>query len=371
MTTSSTVAAATTSPTAASATTRSSSTPATTRRSAAPASTPSAPAPATTRSTATPTATTSASTRATTSAGAATATTRSAAPRATTPSTARPATTTSRAATATTRSTAATARTTSTAGRATTSSTAAGATTTSRPTRVTTSSTPASASTTSTASTGADTIYVLEDGIRDEFYCGPTNGEPGDHIVFVGTPSTLPGRTTSTAATGSSTPSSRRIPRVPRAAALLRPHAARVGAGGRQPLGDQPVGSRCAAHDRHHDRGDGHKIAEWLDYHARLGFDDFQVVLDGDVDRTEELLRSLDVTADVTVHPRAEIGEYYDGLPPDERRRRVQEWRDRYAAELRPAGCEAPTRSPGASTSTSARSWRHTPPGSAARAGSR
>ena len=81
-------------------------------------------------------------------------------------------------------------------------------------------------------------------------------------------------------------------------------------------------------------RGDGHKIAEWLDHHVRLGFDDFQVVLDGDVDRTEELLRSLDVTADVTVHPRAEIGEYYDGLPPAERRRRVEEWRDRYAAEL-------------------------------------
>ena len=37
--------------------------------------------------------------------------------------------------------------------------------------------------------TGADTIYVLEDGIRDEFYCGPAaSGEPGDHIVFVGRP---------------------------------------------------------------------------------------------------------------------------------------------------------------------------------------
>src|SRR3954447_15835189 len=80
-------------------------------------------------------------------------------------------------------------------------------------------------------------------------------------------------------------------------------------------------------------RGDGHKIAEWLDYHARLGFDDLQLVLDGDVDGTEELLRSLDAPADVTVHPRAEVGEYYDGLPPEERRARVQQWRERYAAE--------------------------------------
>ena len=81
-------------------------------------------------------------------------------------------------------------------------------------------------------------------------------------------------------------------------------------------------------------RGDGHKIAEWLDYHARLGFDDFQVVLDGDVDGTEELLRSLDVPAELTVHPRAEVGEYYDGLAPELRRDRVLRWREEHAAEL-------------------------------------
>jgi hypothetical protein len=80
-------------------------------------------------------------------------------------------------------------------------------------------------------------------------------------------------------------------------------------------------------------RGDGHKIAEWADYHARLGFDDLQIVLDGDVDGTEALLASLDVAADVTVHPRAEVGDYYDGLPPEERRERVLLWRERYAAE--------------------------------------
>ena len=79
--------------------------------------------------------------------------------------------------------------TTSTAGWATTSSTAAVATTTSRPMRVTTSSMSAVGVNDVYGETGADTIYVLEDGIRDEFYCGPAaSGEPGDHIVFVGRP---------------------------------------------------------------------------------------------------------------------------------------------------------------------------------------
>jgi len=81
-------------------------------------------------------------------------------------------------------------------------------------------------------------------------------------------------------------------------------------------------------------RGDAHKIAEWVDYHARLGFEDFQVVLDGDVDGTEEVLRTLAVPAEVTVHRREEVGEYYDGLPPEERRERVLAWRARHAEAL-------------------------------------
>lgn len=81
-------------------------------------------------------------------------------------------------------------------------------------------------------------------------------------------------------------------------------------------------------------RGDAHKIGEWVDYHARLGFEDFQIVLDGDVDGTADVLRALDVPATITVHERAEVGDYYEGLAPDERRRRVAEWRERHAAEL-------------------------------------
>ncbi len=96
------------------------------------------------------------------------------------------------------------------------------------------------------------------------------------------------------------------------------------------------VPSMCAVHHTivTMSRGDGHKIAEWADYHARLGFDDFQVVLDGAVDDTERVLRGLDLPARISVHPRREIGEYYDGLLPEERQHRVQEWRLKHAEQL-------------------------------------
>jgi hypothetical protein len=81
-------------------------------------------------------------------------------------------------------------------------------------------------------------------------------------------------------------------------------------------------------------RGDAHKIEEWLDYHSRLGFRDFQIILDGDVDGTADLLHGLDLPGRLTVHPRAEVGDYYDGLSPDERQQRVAAWRAEHAEAL-------------------------------------
>src|SRR5690606_36191828 len=81
-------------------------------------------------------------------------------------------------------------------------------------------------------------------------------------------------------------------------------------------------------------RGDGHKIGEWLQYHADLGINEFHIVLDGDIDGTQDLLASLSVAADVFVHPRPEVGEYYDGMSRSERRERVALWRERHAVEL-------------------------------------
>ena len=81
-------------------------------------------------------------------------------------------------------------------------------------------------------------------------------------------------------------------------------------------------------------RGDAHKIGEWVEYHARLGFGDFQIVLDGEVDDTAGVLASLELPVEITVHRRPEIGEYSDGLSADERRVQFGEWRRRHAAEL-------------------------------------
>jgi hypothetical protein len=83
-------------------------------------------------------------------------------------------------------------------------------------------------------------------------------------------------------------------------------------------------------------RGDAHKIAEWVDHHARLGFSDLQIVLDGDVDGTGQVLEALadEVPARITLHRRAEQGEYFDGLAPAERHERVRAWREQYADPL-------------------------------------
>jgi hypothetical protein len=74
-------------------------------------------------------------------------------------------------------------------------------------------------------------------------------------------------------------------------------------------------------------RGDASRLAEWVTYHSRLGFEEFHVILDGLIDDSDEVLESLDVGARVVVHRYPEEGVYYDGLPPEERMKVVQQWR--------------------------------------------
>ena len=81
-------------------------------------------------------------------------------------------------------------------------------------------------------------------------------------------------------------------------------------------------------------RGDAPRLAEWVTYHSRLGFEEFHVVLDGLIDDSDEVLESLDVGARVVVHRYPEEGVYYDGLPPEERMRVVQKWREDNAEML-------------------------------------
>lgn len=81
-------------------------------------------------------------------------------------------------------------------------------------------------------------------------------------------------------------------------------------------------------------RGDAHKIVEWIEYHSVIGFRDFQIVLDGDVDGTESVLESISGSHAITIHRRREVGEYYDGLSVEERADRISEWRSRNESDL-------------------------------------
>lgn len=81
-------------------------------------------------------------------------------------------------------------------------------------------------------------------------------------------------------------------------------------------------------------RGDASRLAEWVTYHSRLGFDEFHVVLDGLVDNSDEVLRSLDVDASVSFEVKPEQGEYYDDMTSGERWRRILQWREENAQML-------------------------------------
>lgn len=75
-------------------------------------------------------------------------------------------------------------------------------------------------------------------------------------------------------------------------------------------------------------RGDASRLAEWITYHSRLGFDEFHIVLDGLVDNSDEVLANLDVDARVSYEIKPEQGEYYDGLSLEERWQRILRWRE-------------------------------------------
>ncbi|SDP53041.1 Glycosyl transferase family 2 [Arthrobacter sp. ok909] len=85
-------------------------------------------------------------------------------------------------------------------------------------------------------------------------------------------------------------------------------------------------------------RGDSPRLREWVEYHSRLGFDDFYIILDNPVDDSEQVLLSLDVPAKITIDVRAASGDYYDGLTPAERWARVLAWRKANESRLTALG---------------------------------
>ncbi|HXH80728.1 glycosyltransferase family 2 protein [Nocardioides sp.] len=75
-------------------------------------------------------------------------------------------------------------------------------------------------------------------------------------------------------------------------------------------------------------------MAEWIAYHSAIGFDEFHVLLDGVIDDSPQILRSLDIPGRVETYVYPEEGEYFDGLGVKERLQRVQDWREIHRDEL-------------------------------------
>lgn len=88
-------------------------------------------------------------------------------------------------------------------------------------------------------------------------------------------------------------------------------------------------------------RGDEHRIKEWVEYHASLGFNDFHFILDAPIDESLSVLKSLKVDADITVEVRQPSGDYYDGLTPSQRWEAVKKWRLDNAEQIQKLGLPA------------------------------
>lgn len=93
-------------------------------------------------------------------------------------------------------------------------------------------------------------------------------------------------------------------------------------------------------------RGDEARAEEWVSYHAALGFTRFHVVLDNPIDDTAGVLEraARHHGLDLAIEERGAIGEYFDGLSPADRYRRVVAWRAENRPEL--AARELPINDP-------------------------
>lgn len=97
-------------------------------------------------------------------------------------------------------------------------------------------------------------------------------------------------------------------------------------------------------------RGDSARLAEWVTYHARLGFDEFHILLDNPCDDSEQVLTSLQEQGfAIRVDVLEPLGDYHpEGISLSERWARVKKWRQEHAEEIAKSGLAA----------TDALSWR-------------
>lgn len=88
-------------------------------------------------------------------------------------------------------------------------------------------------------------------------------------------------------------------------------------------------------------RGDEQRLPDWLRYHAGIGFNRFIMLLDNPVDASHERIDAFRLErpdVEVITHVLEPTGEYFDGLPPDERWRAVRKWKQDNQGMISAAG---------------------------------
>lgn len=86
-------------------------------------------------------------------------------------------------------------------------------------------------------------------------------------------------------------------------------------------------------------RGDAARLPEWVRYHARLGFDEFHILLDNPNDDSEAVLASLSAEVTITVEVKDAIGYYHpEGLTQAQRLAQADQWCEEHAAEIAESG---------------------------------
>lgn len=87
-------------------------------------------------------------------------------------------------------------------------------------------------------------------------------------------------------------------------------------------------------------RGDSPRLKDWILYHHKIGVDQFHIILDAPIDKSETLLKQLaqehQLELDITV--KESQGEYFDDLTSDERFAAIKNWKTKNAAYIANTG---------------------------------
>ncbi len=60
-------------------------------------------------------------------------------------------------------------------------------------------------------------------------------------------------------------------------------------------------------------RGDEYRLSEWLTYHDKLGIDEFHIILDDVIDKSEEVIKSSNISASISLAHKPKNGSYIQG----------------------------------------------------------